>query len=424
MATYNGTPFNDDFTGSNRGTYYTDVYNTYGGDDKVDSSSGDDSISVGAGFDTVYAGDGGDNIYGGDNDDIIYGDLGNDWINGDGGNDTIYGGLENDQLYGGANDDVFMHEGNEGWDFYNGDDGTDTIRVLNLNSSVLWGEIKISSLSGIEKIENLDLTGKGVDILASGLLDLSAVEVDGIRSVIGGVGNDSITGASNPLSSSLNDKIDGKGGDDTLDGRDGNDLLKGDIGNDRLYGGSGSDTMEGGVGDDVYVVDAAGDVITEAANAGTDRVESGVTITLAANVENLVLTGTSVIHGTGNVLANSLTGNVGGNSLAGGDEADMLFGDAGNDVLLGGVGDDTLSSGTGNDTLTGGTGADPFVFTGTGTGTDRITDFNQLDGGAAAEQQVLGRVDHTHSTGADGPQQPVTTYRLTASGEPHAWRGG
>ena len=50
-------------------------------------------------------------------------------------------------------------------------------------------------------------------------------------------------------------------------------------------------------------------MVTEAASAGIDRVESSVTYTLGANIENLTLTGTAAINGTGNTLANALTGN-------------------------------------------------------------------------------------------------------------------
>ena len=39
-----------------------------------------------------------------------------------------------------------------------------------------------------------------------------------------------------------------------------------------LDGGAGNDTMTGGAGNDTYVVDSAGDVVTEAASAGTDTV--------------------------------------------------------------------------------------------------------------------------------------------------------
>ena len=60
--------------------------------------------------------------------------------------------------------------------------------------------------------------------------------------------------------------------------------------------------MAGGAGNDTYIVDNTGDVVTEAANAGTDLVYSSVTYTLTANVENLTLTGSSNINGTGNTL--------------------------------------------------------------------------------------------------------------------------
>ena len=50
---------------------------------------------------------------------------------------------------------------------------------------------------------------------------------------------------------------------DTLSGLGGNDTLRGFAGNDLLDGGTGADMMEGGEGDDTYVVDDAGDVVTE-----------------------------------------------------------------------------------------------------------------------------------------------------------------
>ena len=76
--------------------------------------------------------------------------------------------------------------------------------------------------------------------------------------------------------------------------------------------------MIGGIGNDTYVVDNAGDVVTENANEGTDTVQSAVTYTLGANVENLTLTGAAAINGTGNALDNVLTGNSANNVLTGG----------------------------------------------------------------------------------------------------------
>ncbi len=99
--------------------------------------------------------------------------------------------------------------------------------------------------------------------------------------------------------------------------------------------------MIGGAGNDTYVVDNAADIITENANEGTDTVHSSVTYTLGANVENLTLTGTSAINGTGNTLANVLTGNSAVNTLTGNDGNDTLDGGLGNDILTGGNGSDT-----------------------------------------------------------------------------------
>ena len=97
----------------------------------------------------------------------------------------------------------------------------------------------------------------------------------------------------------------------------------------------------GGSGNDTFVVDTIGDQVVELAGGGTDTVQSSVTLTLAANVENLILTGIDAISGTGNELANMLTGNAAANTLTGGDGNDTLDGGAGKDTPDGGAGDDT-----------------------------------------------------------------------------------
>ena len=69
--------------------------------------------------------------------------------------------------------------------------------------------------------------------------------------------------------------------------------------------------MVGGAGNDTYVVDAAGDVVTELPGEGTDTVQSSISYTLGANVENLDADGVGDINATGNTLDNTLTGNAG-----------------------------------------------------------------------------------------------------------------
>ena len=120
--------------------------------------------------------------------------------------------------------------------------------------------------------------------------------------------------------------------------------------------------MVGGLGNDTYQVDTTTDTITENANQGTDTVQSSVTYTLGNNLENLTLTGTTNINGTGNTLNNIITGNSGKNTLTG---------SAGNDTLIGG---------TGNDTITGGAGSDRFTFNNRNEGIDTITDFLSSQG--------------------------------------------
>ena len=136
----------------------------------------------------------------------------------------------------------------------------------------------------------------------------------------------------------------------SLTGTSGNDTLTGGAGNDILDGKAGIDTMIGGTGNDTYYVDNVKDVVTELASQGTDLVNSSITYTLGANVENLTLTGTAAINGTGNSLNNKITGNSGNNVLNGGAGDDIIYGGNGNDTLNGGSGADNMTGGNGNDT--------------------------------------------------------------------------
>ena len=101
-----------------------------------------------------------------------------------------------------------------------------------------------------------------------------------------------------------------------------------------LDGRAANDTMTGLAGDDTYVVDSAGDQVIEAVGSGNDTVVSTIDVSLPANVERLVLSGTAPLAGTGNALANALTGNAAGNRLDGAAGADTLSGGAGDDTYV------------------------------------------------------------------------------------------
>ncbi|EGF93612.1 hemolysin-type calcium-binding repeat 2 copies family protein [Asticcacaulis biprosthecium C19] len=192
----------------------------------------------------------------------------------------------------------------------------------------------------------------------------------GNDTLYGALGNDTLDGWTD------NDVAYGDGGDDllmgyfgndTLSGGIGNDVLNGEDGNDYLEGDGGNDTLSGSTGNDSYVVREAGDVISEAADAGTDLVWAEISHTLGANFENLNLFGFGYIDGTGNSLNNVINGNDYNNVLAGGGGTDTINGGAGDDVVYstgygayyGGVGNDTVwAAGGYPELLDGGDGID------------------------------------------------------------------
>ena len=176
-----------------------------------------------------------------------------------------------------------------------------------------------------------------------------------------GAGRDTLADIENLVGSNFNDDLTGNAGHNVLTGRAGNDILR---------GWSGADTMIGGLGNDTYLVENVGDIVTENLNQGTDTVSSRLTYTLPANVEKLILTGTSAINGTGNGLANVITGNSAVNRLNGGS------------------GNDTLDGGLGNNRLTGGTGNDIFKFT-TKNHVDIIADYNVANDTMQLENSIF-----------------------------------
>ncbi|MBW8323045.1 MAG: calcium-binding protein [Rhizobium sp.] len=138
----------------------------------------------------------------------------------------------------------------------------------------------------------------------------------------------------------------------TFTGNGDADTLRGSAGDDLINGLGGSDIMQGRTGNDTYVVDSIGDQVTEGVGEGTDTVQTAVSFTLGANVENLTLLGTANINGVGNSLANVINGNSGNNILNGAAGADTLSGGLGNDTYVLGDESDTVTDTGGTDTIT------------------------------------------------------------------------
>jgi len=233
------------------------------------------------------------------------GGAGNDTLIGNSAANTLNGGAGNDQLYGGAGDDVFDWDASSrgGADTMYGGQGND--------------EYVIDSLSDVV----VELAGEGTDVIWAAIT-YSIANVANVEDLYL-FGTQSVNATGNALANYLR----GNSAANTLDGG---------VGNDTLDGGAGADTLIGGSGNDAYVVDNAADTVTvtENANEGTDTVRASVSWTLGSNLENLTLTGTAAINGTGNALANVVTGNSAANTLDGG---------AGADTLIGGIGNDTVS---------------------------------------------------------------------------------
>jgi len=317
----------------------------------ITGNAADNGLDGGDGNDTIYGGGGNDSITGGFGNTTL---AGNDYLYGEAGNDTLDGGYGNDSLYGGFGNDLLI--GGAGNDYLDGGDGDDTY--------------SIGTADGTDVISDTGATG--TDTL---LTDING-DISAKLSI------EHITLRATTAVTAL-----GNGSDNKLTGNSVANTLTGAAGNDTLIGGGGNDTLIGGEGNDVYVLVAGdgNDVITETGASLNDEVQSAITYSVAAlgNVENLTLTGTASIDGTGNGAKNVIRGNDGANKLDGGANDDSLFGGSASDILLGGEGNDTLDGGLYNDQLDGQNGSDVYI----------IGDASTLDG--------YDTVNDTGATGTD-----------------------
>lgn len=310
----------------------------------IAGGDGNDSLDGGAGADTLVGGAG--------NDTYTVDNVGDEVLeDANGGTDTVLssvsftysdarGNIENITLTGSAsinatgNDEANRLTGNAGANILDGQfGGADTLVGAAGNDTYL-----VDAEDTIVEVAN-----GGTDTVRAAFSYTLGANLENLvflgDEAIDGTGNglaNALTGnaANNSLDGGLgNDLLSGGDGGDTLIGGLGNDLLSGGDGGDTLIGGLGTDQMSGGAGNDTYVVDG-GDAIIELSRGGTDTVLSSASYALGVNLENLTLTGTAAINGTGNSLNNALTGNSAANRLAGGAGADTLSGGDGADVFV------------------------------------------------------------------------------------------
>ena len=372
-----------------------------------------------------------ENILGSSHNDTLTGNSLDNVMNGGAGADTLVGELGNDTYMVGNTGDKVIENSGEGTDTVNSTinyklganvehltlTGTNAIDGTgNELNNVIMGNSANNALDGGAGADNL-IGGAGndtyvVDNAGDVVTETSmlATEIDTVKSLIScalgsNVENLFLIGAAatNGTGNALNNVITGNAAGNTLDGGGGNDTLN---------GGAGADILTGGSGNDTYVVDNAGDVITESSVLATeiDAVQSSITYALGGNVENLALTGTAAINGAGNALNNTIAGNAGNNILDGGagyDEVsysaaaagvtvdlslstaqntvadgidtllnfENILGSSHNDTLTGNSLDNVMNGGAGADTLVGGLGNDIYMVDSIG---DVVTETSSL----------------------------------------------
>ncbi len=269
-----------------------------------------------SGQDTVTAGNGNDYLLG-------YG--GNDSVSGGLGNDTLDGGTGNDILVGGMGDDTYLVDSASDIVTENAGAGTDAVQSsaaaytlpANVESLVLTGSGNINGTGNA--LDNVLTGNSGINVLEGGMGNDTYL-VQNSEDVVtenAGEGNDTVqSSVSYTLPANVEYLV--LTGSANINGT-GNSL------NNLLFGNLGANVLAGGAGDDAYIIQNAGDTVSENASEGTDTILTEVSYTLPGNVEHLTLTGTANINGTGNSLNNTLAGNSGVNVLTGG---------AGNDTYV------------------------------------------------------------------------------------------
>ena len=278
-------------------------------------------------------------------------------ITGNAGGNLINGGVGADTMTGGAGNDTYIVDNAGDMIQENADEGSDTVQSSidytlgsNLENLILTGSAISATGNELNNIitgnagNNVMDGGIGADFM-SGRAGNDTYIIDNEGDEVyedAGEGTDTVNSSVNHTLSANVENLTLTGTAISGTGNNLNNIITGNASNNILDGGIGADVMTGGAGNDTYIVDNTGDVVIENAGEGIDIVNSSVSYTLGANLENITLTG-SATSATGNALDNILTGNAADNILDGG---------AGVDTMAGGVGNDTYFIDTFSDVVT------------------------------------------------------------------------
>ena len=265
-----------------------DGNDTLGEIENVTGSAYDDVLTGNGLANVLIGGDGGDALRGNGGNDALYGGNGSDFINGGNGDDLIDGGdgidragyFQDNPALGGINVSLLLqgtaqYVGSQGWDTLVGIEnvsGTpfaDTI-TGDAGDNWLWGST--SWLGAVQSVTNNDTIdgGGGNDLIQIGF---------GNHILTGGSGNDTLRYSENggaevgvTVSLALQGGAQNTGaGSWTLNGIEN---LIGGIGNDQLTGDGNANVLTGGSGNDELVGDAGFDQASYAGNAADFAVVS------------------------------------------------------------------------------------------------------------------------------------------------------
>jgi Ca2+-binding RTX toxin-like protein len=312
-------------------------------------------------------------------------------LTGDIEDNILDGGTGADTMSGGLGDDIYIVDDLDDQVIELAGEGTDTVRTT----------VSFALPAHVEKLVLMGpgvANGAGVISGAGNESDNIIFATDGDNYMDGKGGRDTLSYGNSTAGVTVSlgptsGQITGGSGKDTvlnfenLVGSNFNDKLSGNRDANVIDGGTGADIMAGNDGNDTYIVDDAGDIVTD--SRGTDTVRAWITWTLGTGLENLQLLGSSAIDGSGNGSNNVLTGNGANNTLRG---------LGGNDTLDGGGGIDTLFGGTGTDTYIIDTDTD-VIIENASEGTDSVSSSVTYTLGSNVENLTLTGTATINATG-------------------------